>query len=149
LLNLIPFIDGGGALTDAYAHEDSLALLIGKSLFDRTLAAEADLALRLLRMLCLRSRHLYANLTALVSNVRQRSAYTLLQMMHAFGTPVEGGISIALKLSQGDLADMIGCSRPVLNRELRQLEREGAITTDYSCFVVTNAALLQSIAENG
>lgn len=40
---------------------------------------------------------------------------------------------------------MVGCSRPVVNRQLKQLERERVIRTTYSHFVVLDVAALRAI----
>jgi DNA-binding transcriptional regulator LsrR (DeoR family) len=49
------------------------------------------------------------------------------------------------ELSQDEFADMVGCSRPVVNRQLKQLERESIIRTTYSHFVILDVNALQSI----
>jgi CRP/FNR family transcriptional regulator, cyclic AMP receptor protein len=147
MMNLIPFIDEQGAIHDATAHTALVLLLIGRPLFARITRAEPDLVHRLLRLLCLRSRLLYAeSADTSFMTLRQRCASALLQLVEPYGEVGSQGVSISLKLSQEELADMVGCSRPMINRELKELEQDGAIKTTYSHYVVTNLALLQAIA---
>jgi CRP-like cAMP-binding protein len=147
MMNLIPFIDEQGAIHDAAAHTDLVLLLIGRTLFAKVTAMEPELVHRLLRLLCLRSRMLYNDVADIsFMTLRQRCASALLQLVGPYGEAGEEGVSISLKLSQEELADMVGCSRPMINRELKQLEEDGAIRTTYSHYVVTDLKLLQAIA---
>ncbi|MFC4523753.1 Crp/Fnr family transcriptional regulator [Cupriavidus pinatubonensis] len=150
LMNLVPFIDEQGAIHDATAHTDAVVLLIGRDLFHRIVASEPALTHRFMRLLCLRSRMAYSRLAdSATLTLRQRCASILLQLIEPYGAPDSHGVAISLKLSQEEFAFMVGCSRPMLNRELKMLEIEGAIRKTYSHYVVTNADLLQNIVEAG
>lgn len=148
LMNLVPFIDEQGAIHDTVAHTDAVLLLVGREAFHRLLAAEPSVSHRLMRLLCLRSRMAYSRLaeTATLS-LRQRCASMLLQLSDPYGAMEADGVAISLRLSQEEMAFMVGCSRPMINRELKQFEREGAIRKTYSHLVVTDAALLRSIVD--
>ncbi|SCU86371.1 Crp/Fnr family transcriptional regulator [Cupriavidus necator] len=147
LIGLIPFIDEGGAIHDITAHEDARVLQIDRPLFDRLIATEPVLTHRLMRTLCLRSRLTYTRLTdSLLLPLRQRCAQTLLHLVSPYGVPASEGVAISLKLSQEELADMIGCSRPMANRELKGLEKDGAIRMTYSHYVITDLERLRAIA---
>lgn len=147
VMNLIPVLDEQPAVHDGVAHTECLVLLLERGLVQRTLAAEPQLTQALLRLLCLRARLTYSELShhALVP-LRQRCARALLGLVEAYGLLRTEGISISLKLSQDEFADMLGRSRPIINRELKQLEREGVIQTTYSHFVVLDLQRLQAIA---
>ncbi len=150
LMNLIPFVDGQGAIHDAVAHTDVLVLLIGREPFQRLVAAEPRLLNRLMRVLCLRSRTSYSRLVENATlTLRQRCASLLLQLIEPYGLPSPDGTAISLKLSQEEFAFMLGCSRPIINRELRQLESEGAIRKTYSHYVIADSDLLRSIVDAG
>jgi CRP/FNR family transcriptional regulator, cyclic AMP receptor protein len=150
MMNLIPFVDEQGAIHDAAAHTDLVLLLIGRPLFSQLMRMEPELVHRLLRLLCLRSRMLYNDVADLsFMTLRQRCASALLQLVEPYGETGKEGVSISLKLSQEELADMVGCSRPMINRELKQLELDGAIKTTYSHYVVTDLKLLQTVASAG
>ncbi|MDK3023147.1 Crp/Fnr family transcriptional regulator [Cupriavidus taiwanensis] len=147
LMNLIPVLDEQGAIHDAVAHMDTLVLLLGSALVQRTLANEPELALSLMRLLCLRSRLTYANLTeSSLATLRTRCARTLLHLLDPYGMPRNEGVAISLKLSQDEFADMVGRSRPTVNRELKQLERDGIIRITYSHFLILDVAALNAVA---
>ncbi|TDG17288.1 Crp/Fnr family transcriptional regulator [Paraburkholderia silviterrae] len=147
LIGLIPFIDEGGSIHDVTAHENSLVLQLDRALFERLTAAEPALTRCLMRTLCLRSRRTYARLTdSLLLPLRQRCAQTLLELVSPYGVPAPQGVAISLKLSQEELADMIGCSRPMANRELKELEKEGAISMTYSRYSIIDIERLRAIA---
>ncbi|ELA01275.1 Crp/Fnr family transcriptional regulator [Cupriavidus metallidurans] len=147
LMNLIPVLDEQGAIHDAVAHEETVVLLLGKTLVQRTLASEPGLALALMRLLCLRSRLTYLNLAeSSLATLRARCARTLLHMVDPYGMPRTDGVSISLKLSQDEFADMVGRSRPIVNKELKQLERDGIIRITYSHFLILDLAALSAIA---
>jgi len=150
LTNLIPFIDEHGAIHDVVAHTDACVMLIDRGLFDELLVAEPELLHRVMRLLCLRSRLSYANVAgASLLTLKQRCARALLQLAASHGRPAGQGVAILLKLSQEELADMVGCSRPVLNRELKLLERDGLIEMAYSHFRIADPARLRALFREG
>lgn len=149
IMNFIPFIDEQGAIHDAAAHTDLVLLLMGRTLFSQITHAEPELVHRLLRLLCLRSRMLYNDVEDIsFLTLRQRCARTLLHLVEPYGRTNKEGVTISLKLSQEELADMVGCSRAMINRELKQLEQDGAITMTYSHYVIRDPTILESIASS-
>jgi DNA-binding Lrp family transcriptional regulator len=72
----------------------------------------------------------------------------LLVLMEHHGMPKDNGILIDLKLSQEELAQMLGRSRQSINQEIRKLEEMGILETAYSRFVIRNVPALTAIASN-
>ena len=60
-------------------------------------------------------------------NIPARFAKKLLELGDTFGRQEEGDLEISLKITQKDLAGMIGASRESVNKELRQLREQGII----------------------
>ena len=60
-------------------------------------------------------------------NIPARFAKKLLELGDQFGRQEEGDLEISLKITQKDLAGMIGASRESVNKELRQLREQGII----------------------
>lgn len=60
---------------------------------------------------------------------RERLVYCLLSLARRFGSPVEGGYEIALKVSHQVLASNINLSRESVGRELERLVRKGMLAT--------------------
>lgn len=148
IMNLIPVMDGQRAIHNAYAHEDVLVLLIPAALYRANVQAHAESANAILHLMCTRSRLLYETVSdnALLS-LRARCARLLLSLLSSYGLPRAQGMAISLKLSQFELADMLGTSRQSVNKELKALEREGLIQMTYSHFIVRNQQLLQEIVQ--
>lgn len=147
VMNLIPLLDQQPTIHDASAHSDSVLLQIGRTDFLAESDRDPRVAHALIRILCLRSRVLYASLVeAAFLPLRVRCARVLHSLMAQYGMQRNGHTEITLKLSQEDLADMIGRTRQSVNKELKALEREGVLEMQYSHFVILNEPLLTEIA---
>jgi len=137
LLNLISALDGSSTIHDMRAHQDTHVLMIGSDLLRRTMQAEPACNQAVIGLLCKRSRNIYGNLAGMpFATVRERCLRTLLRLAQTFGKPCDEGTAISLKLSQEVIAEMIGRARPNVNRELKQLEREGLVRLYYQQFIV-------------
>lgn len=149
LLNVVPLLDGEPAIYDARAHQPTSMLAIPAAVFQTALDAERPLADDIMRLLSFRSRVLAGRVSddALMP-LPARCAKMLLVLMEYHGVPQENGILIDLKLSQEELAQMLGRSRQSINQEIRKLEDMGILETAYSRFVVRNVPALTSIASN-
>jgi CRP-like cAMP-binding protein len=147
LMNLIPVLDEQFAVHDATAHTATLVLLMHRTQIQEALQTEPGLVNALMRLLCLRGRLTYAELSqSTLLPLTQRCAGALLHLAEPYGLPRGEGLAISLKLSQDEFADMVGCSRPMANRELKQLESLGVIRMTYSHFVILDLQRLRSIA---
>ena len=78
--------------------------------------------------------------------LRVRCARVLYSLMRQYGVKRGDCIEISLKLSQEELADMIGRTRQSVNKELKVLEREGVLQMAYSHFVIMDEKALSEIA---
>jgi CRP-like cAMP-binding protein len=76
----------------------------------------------------------------------KRCASALLKLAGPYGLPQKEGLAIALNLSHDEFADMVGCSRPMANRELKQLEAKGLIRMTCSQFVIIDLKALRAVA---
>lgn len=146
LMNLIPIMDDQFAIHDAYAHDETTVLLIPKQIFLDAIDREPSLARSMTRLLCRRSRLLYENVADnALRPLRARCARLLLTLMTSYGLPRDRGVAISLKLSQDEFADMLGRTRQSVNRELKQLERDGIIEMTYSHFIILDEQTLSAI----
>jgi CRP-like cAMP-binding protein len=76
----------------------------------------------------------------------RRLAKRILLLAKLFGHPhSEGGIRIAIQLSQQDLAELLVVTRESVNRQLRQWETDGMMTLRGGYLVVTDIAKLETI----
>lgn len=147
VMNLIPVLDQQPTIHDASAHTDAVLLQISRLDFLAESDRDPRVTHALIRILCLRSRVLYASLVeAAFLPLRVRCARVLHSLMTQYGIHRDGQTEITLKLSQEDLADMIGRTRQSVNKELKALERDGVLRMQYSHFVILNEAHLTEIA---
>ncbi|HEY6259743.1 MAG TPA: helix-turn-helix domain-containing protein, partial [Xanthobacteraceae bacterium] len=70
-----------------------------------------------------------------------------------FGTPgVRGGVRISLRISQEELGRLIGATREMVNKCLRDWAKRRIVRHGRGLLVITNAPFLEAIAgtsENG
>lgn len=149
VINLVPILDGQRCVHDISAHQDAVVLNIPRDVFLDLLDQDPVFARAVMRVLCLRSRALYESASDNVLRaLRARCARILLSLMASHGETQSAAVSITLKLSQDELADMLGRTRQSVNRELKQLERDGVIAMRYSHFIVLDAQALRDVVAN-
>lgn len=147
IMNLIPVLDEQPTIHDARAHTDLVLLLVNREAFLAESDRDQRVSRALMRILCLRSRVLYASLVeAAFLPLRVRCARVLHSLMSQYGVKRGDSTEISLKLSQEDLADMIGRTRQSVNKELKALEREGVLRMAYSHFIILDETVLTNIA---
>ena len=147
IMNLIPVLDELPTIHDASAHTDLALLLVKREAFLEESDRDSRVSRALMRILCLRSRVLYASLVeAAFLPLRVRCARVLHSLMSQYGVRRSDVIEISLKLSQEDLADMIGRTRQTVNKELKAMEREGVLRMAYSHFIIVDELALTRIA---
>ncbi|MCS6841605.1 MAG: Crp/Fnr family transcriptional regulator [Roseiflexus sp.] len=134
ILGEMSLVDGFPASASALALEPCTLLAIERRAFEhllRTIPALAyNLALILSRRLRRANLHLQAMLTL---DLRTRVVRQLLLLAHEFGQPTtDGGLRLPLRLTQSDLADLVGASRFRVNQALIELRQRGIIATDAS-----------------
>ena len=140
---LVAALDGNGAVHDTHAHRRTEVLLLPRAAFLEVLDAYPVLYRHFAGILCYRLRKAYSAVDefALVP-LRQRLARQLCSLALASG---ERGAS--LKLTQAEIAEMLGAARPSVNRELRRLEDEGLLELGYRGVTVTQFEGLRGICE--
>lgn len=107
--------------------EPSTMLMIAKSAFERYLASNPKIAISLMRGLTQRLRVTTENVKSLaLMDVYGRIARTLLQL----GKEDDGRYVIGEKLTHQDLANMVGASREMVSRIMKDLTKGGYITVE-------------------
>jgi len=105
--------------------EETKLAVISKSAFEDCVTKNPVLALRIIRELSMRLRSLTQNVKSLaLMDVYGRVARTLLDMAEPHGDKLE----IRQKLTQRDIASMVGASREMVSRILKDLSTGGYIT---------------------
>jgi CRP/FNR family cyclic AMP-dependent transcriptional regulator len=102
-------------------------LIVSRNAFERHLASDPKLAISLMRGLATRLRATTENVKSLaLLDVYGRIARTLLQ----FAKEEDGHHVIDDKLTHQDLANMVGASREMVSRIMKDLARGGYIKTE-------------------
>ncbi len=78
-------------------------------------------------------------------DIRARLASLLLNLMQNFGEPVQNGVRISLRLTNQEMANMIGTTRETVNRTLNRFWDERLIDMRTAHVVVIEADKLRSI----
>jgi CRP/FNR family transcriptional regulator, cyclic AMP receptor protein len=111
--------------------EDSVLFWIDREALQNCLTTMPKLTLNLTEILSRRLRIANERIKALATlDVYGRIAHHLLVLAEEYGEEVDGGTSIPIRLTQGDLASLVGASRVRVNHALVRLKRLGAISTD-------------------
>ena len=85
----------------------------------------------LVRLLCARLRLANEQIQSLSSlDVAGRVARQLLAFAERYGLPEEGGTRISLRLTQSDLAQLVGASRERVNQIMVDLRQKGLIALE-------------------
>ncbi|KEZ00763.1 hypothetical protein GQ57_39030 [Burkholderia sp. MSh2] len=149
IINFIPAVDGRGAMHDQFAHGPTTVFHIPRHALLAQIASDPALLHGVFDLICVRSRFLYAQLNKIaLSGFRARVADQLLTLANWYGRETAHGIELAIRVSQEDLASLLGASRQSVNKELRELVRQQVIDARYSRYTIVNIEALRAIARH-
>ncbi len=132
----IAMLDEGPRSADATAVVKTEALSLGRAAFMRLAETRPHLVEAVVRFLCRRIRDADQQLEAIaLCPIEVRLArFFLAAARQKKPDAMEGSVTLDLGMSQGELAMLIGASRPKVNTALSMLESGGAITRKGSQF---------------
>ncbi len=120
----LSMIDGRPRSASVMTVERTRLLVITRAAFSRCLARRPDVAYRVIAAMANRVRHLTDSVCDLATaDVRRRAVNALLRLAE----PAPGGWRIVARPSQQEIADMIGASREMTGRVLRELRQANLI----------------------
>lgn len=124
----IALLDGRDRSADAVAITPCRLLVIDRREFIPFLRQNADVALRLMAILCDRIRRTTEQVEDLLFlNLHTRLAKKLLSLAATSGETAADGRRMTPTLSQRELAAMVGFTRESVNKQLSQWQRDGVI----------------------
>jgi len=88
--------------------------------------------------------HYYASLLGM--SYRERLELVLAELGRKFGAPDDDGIAITFEPAHGDLAEMIGSSRPMVSRLIADLIKQGEIARRGRLYILLRGGTIASIA---
>lgn len=134
---------------DATADQQTAGLIIRRAAFERLLGERPELARAIIRYLSGRLRETTFQLEtiALYSLAARLARFLLASLRQKHGDNLPDMAKLSLDLAQGEIAAILGASRPKLNRALAELTEQGAIRREDKA-IVCNAEILRDIAES-
>ena len=142
--NDVPILDGGPNLASALAMTPVLLYGMTKTDIEELLHENPAVAMNVIRVLSKRVRHFVSMVEDLsFRDVTSRVAKLLLDYATDHGGPEDR--TERPRLTQQEMAAMVGPAREVVGRSLKVLEEEGAIRMDRHRIVVTNRKALQEL----
>jgi len=124
---------------DATAMEDSLLYVLNRDDFFPFLFQNENAVRSILRALSLRLRRtddLFAEISFLT--VPARLAKRLVELAEPLKTPGTEPGEYRIRMSQRDLAAMLGVTRESINKELKILRDKGVVTTARNAIIIQN-----------
>ncbi|MFQ6096349.1 MAG: Crp/Fnr family transcriptional regulator [Armatimonadota bacterium] len=122
--------------------------LLPQDYFSDLLRAHPEVALRLVEEMSLRLQHRASQIEDLaLRSVSARVANTLLKLGEAHGTMSRNGITIDLRLTHQDIANMVAASRETVTTVLVDMREHGVIEIERKYVRIANPAHLQVMAE--
>ncbi|GIL16640.1 MAG: Crp/Fnr family transcriptional regulator [Oligoflexia bacterium] len=83
-----------------------------------------------------------------LASVQERIAYRLVLLAEKFGVPTAGGVSINMKLTRNELAQLAGTINESLSRHLSEMKSEGILELVGKEIIVKNMDALKSKSGN-
>jgi CRP/FNR family cyclic AMP-dependent transcriptional regulator len=139
-LGEMAIIDGLGRSADAITREPTVLLKISRNDFWSCMSRINNFAYSVARVLCNRVRVADEKIRLLATqDVRTRLARQITMLASDAGNKLpDGSIQLKYKITQTDLAEMVGATRTRVNQLLRPWKKNGAIKLDSDGYFVVN-----------
>lgn len=148
LFGEVALLDGRERTADAVALEETDLAVLERDRFLPFLAANPEIAIRLLAVLSERLRQTSALLEdALLRETPSRIARGLLRLADTFGRSDPDGTRINIRLSQQQIGSLVGISRESVNRQVGEWTRAGHLAVDGGFIVLRDRTALERLAE--
>lgn len=119
----------------AEAYEDALICVITRQDFMDMLRSHPEMVFKVTKLIGLRLKTFRSRVESLLfKGASQRLASTLLELAREHGVADAQGTLVPLKLSQQDLANLIGVTRESVNLALSDFRRQGLVVLEGRAF---------------
>lgn len=140
----IALLDGADRTADATAVTDCELLVLDHRDFIPFLERRADLCILLLKLLCQRLRQTDQQFEeAMFGRLDGRIAMTLVRLAH--GAPPSDGGGVMLRITQQELAGMVGAARESVNKQLHVWQKEGVLRLGKRLIEIDDVDALESL----
>jgi CRP/FNR family cyclic AMP-dependent transcriptional regulator len=140
----VALLEGKARKLDAMAVRPSAVFALRRRDVLACLEAYPEVAIRVIRVLCARlsrAMEMFEDRTQL--GLSPRSARALLRLAREYGD----GRRIDLKISQSEIASLVGATREKVNRQLCAWYRSGVLAFDEGHLTILDQSALRAIAE--
>lgn len=144
----LALLDGDPRSADAVAREPTQLLVLSRADFQRFIADKPKLVMNLLTGMSRLVRHVTQLVhDAAFLDVRARLARVLLELADSQGQQSpDGGVAITSKLTQAELANLVGVTRESVNKWLRFYEKQGLLRNERGKLTLTDPNRLREDA---
>jgi CRP-like cAMP-binding protein len=140
----IALIDGADRTADARAISDCELLVLDHRDFVPFLERRADLCILLLKLLCQRLRQTDQQVEeAMFGRLEDRIAKTLVRLANGMGA--ESG-EISLRITQQELAGMVGATRESVNKQLQLWQSAGVLKLGKRLIVIPDVDAIGALS---
>lgn len=147
IINFIPTLDGQSSMHNQTAHGKTVLFRIPRQALLDEFAKEPATVRLVLDLFVSRSRLLHWRIAnMMLSTLRSRLAAYLYFFSTHYGRETECGVEIGLRLSQEQLASLLGVSRQSVNKEMTNFTQDHVIETRYNTIIIKNLEKLREIS---
>lgn len=130
----------------AEAYEDALICIITRQDFMEMLRSNPEMTFKVTRLIGLRLKTFRTRVEHLLfKGASQRLAATLLELGREHGVADAQGVLVPLRLSQQDLANLIGVTRESVNLALSDFRRRGLVVLESRAIRLPRPQALQEL----
>jgi CRP/FNR family transcriptional regulator, cyclic AMP receptor protein len=149
-LGEMALLEGKARKLDATAVKQSDVFMLRRRDALACIERHPEVAVRTIRMLCARlSRAMEVLEERAQLGLPARTARALLRLASEYGSHEGDVLRIGLKISQGEIAALVGATRETVNRQLCAWCRLGILVVDEGHLTIHRPAALQSAANQG
>ncbi len=139
-------LDAGPRDHMAEAHEDALICIVTRQDFMDMLRSNPEMTFKVTKLIGLRLKTFRTRVEHLLfKGASQRLAATLLELAREHGVADAQGVLVPLRLSQQDLANLIGVTRESVNLALSDFRRRGLVVLENRAIRLPRPQALQEL----
>jgi CRP-like cAMP-binding protein len=143
----LALLSGGRRTATITAIDESELIVLDRREFLPFLKARPEVAIKLLEVLAerqLRLSELVEDTTFL--NLPARLAKKLVSLSRTYGTETPDGLRIDLKLSQGEIGDLVATTRESINKQIKSWSGEGMVSMKNGIVTIHRIDDLEALA---
>jgi CRP/FNR family cyclic AMP-dependent transcriptional regulator len=124
-------LDGSDRSADATTMEPTELLMLTRGDLEATIERNPRIAMNMMASLVARIRNSNVSIESLSAlDVKGRVARKLLDLAEQHGEKIDGGTRINARLTQSELAALVGASRESVNKEIGKFRKRGIVDYD-------------------